>query len=380
MARKKRRLDGRLEKKVTVGGKVFHVYGATKAELEAKAEEKRKEYESGTYSSKITLREYYEVWFADWQKTVKESTANTIAGQFKRLARVPVNKQRTFGDLQLQEIQGQTIKNAREFLCAHYYDIRTNTFRTDRGYMTSGINALMRLLSHILQTAVNERIIAWNPCKGIKCLRRTEEAARDTIHRALTREETDAFLEAAKKSWYYNAFCLMLASGLRCGEVGGLQLQDIKKDCLEIRRTATLDKNYNAIVGQDAKTKAGIRTIPMTPQIRSAIEREKRRRALIFGDKIEDFNRPIFLDTTGGVIQTRTVDRVIAQICERIGVQRFAAHAFRDTFATRAIESGMNPKTLQTILGHANIAMTMNLYVHTMDETKAKEMQNVIAF
>ena len=55
----------------------------------------------------------------------------------------------------------------------------------------------------------------------------------------------------------------------------------------------------------------------------------------------------------------------------------FSTHAFRHTFATRATESGMMPKTLQDILGHADINMTMNLYSHVMDETKIKEMGRV---
>ncbi len=58
-------------------------------------------------------------------------------------------------------------------------------------------------------------------------------------------------------------------------------------------------------------------------------------------------------------------------------MERITSHAFRDTFATRAIESGMNPKTLQSILGHASIKMTMDLYAHVMEDTKIEEMQKV---
>ena len=71
------------------------------------------------------------------------------------------------------------------------------------------------------------------------------------------------------------------------------------------------------------------------------------------------------------------VERDIANICKKCGVERFTAHALRATFATRAIESGMNPKTLQEILGHSDIKVTMNIYAHVMDTTKTAEMQNV---
>ena len=52
-------------------------------------------------------------------------------------------------------------------------------------------------------------------------------------------------------------------------------------------------------------------------------------------------------------------------------------HTLRHTFATRCIEAGMKPKTLQTILGHSNIGITMNLYVHVTDVEKEKEMRNI---
>lgn len=59
------------------------------------------------------------------------------------------------------------------------------------------------------------------------------------------------------------------------------------------------------------------------------------------------------------------------------GIERFTAHAFRDTFATRAVESGMQAKTLQEILGHADIGITMNLYAHVMEDTKRRQMAAV---
>ena len=60
------------------------------------------------------------------------------------------------------------------------------------------------------------------------------------------------------------------------------------------------------------------------------------------------------------------------------GIEHFAIHALRDTFATRALESGMNPQTLKTILGHSSYSMTMDLYCHVLADTKAEEMAKVV--
>ena len=77
----------------------------------------------------------------------------------------------------------------------------------------------------------------------------------------------------------------------------------------------------------------------------------------------------VFRSKSGGIVRESVVNRNITAICLRAGIDRFTAHAFRDTFATRALESGMKPKTLQEILGHSDIGMTMNLYAHVMETT-----------
>ena len=69
------------------------------------------------------------------------------------------------------------------------------------------------------------------------------------------------------------------------------------------------------------------------------------------------------------------VNREIKRICKTAGIQYFTMHALRATFATRAIEQGINPRTIQELLGHADYAITMNLYGHVLDETKAEAMQ-----
>lgn len=87
-----------------------------------------------------------------------------------------------------------------------------------------------------------------------------------------------------------------------------------------------------------------------------------------------------------GLIKTTTLCPVIRGICRNATadghkIDRFAAHAFRDTYATRAIESGMQPNTLKELLGHSSLAMTMDLYAHVMPETKQEEAEKVrIAF
>lgn len=86
----------------------------------------------------------------------------------------------------------------------------------------------------------------------------------------------------------------------------------------------------------------------------------------------------MFLCRKGTPIKNRTYDTVLFKICDKAQVPRFSMHVLRHTFAARCIEGGMKPKTLQIILGHSNIGITMNLYVHTTEEEKLKEIELVV--
>lgn len=73
-------------------------------------------------------------------------------------------------------------------------------------------------------------------------------------------------------------------------------------------------------------------------------------------------------------MRRKIYDRTLNRIAEKMDIDSFSMHNLRHTFATRCIEAGMRPKTLQKLLGHSNINLTMNLYVHVSEDEAAKEM------
>ena len=85
----------------------------------------------------------------------------------------------------------------------------------------------------------------------------------------------------------------------------------------------------------------------------------------------------MFLCRKGTPVKNSTYDTGIYKVCDKANIPKFSMHVLRHTFATRCIEAGMMPKTLQMILGHSNIGITMNLYVHTTQEQKQLEMNKV---
>lgn len=75
---------------------------------------------------------------------------------------------------------------------------------------------------------------------------------------------------------------------------------------------------------------------------------------------------------TGEPAKNSSYDTHLYKLCDEAGIKRFCMHALRHTYATRAIERGMQPKVLQKLLGHASIKTTMDRYVHVTDDSMAK--------
>ena len=362
--------DGkRIQYRFTVDGKRYAVYGLDVKECYQKAEAKEQELSEGQYkkAKALTISEYFDRWIEAKEKTVKETTIRTNKILFKIASGMVIDGNgNTFGNLKVVDIEAQNIRDVQDKMI-------------QAGKSTRTVNDTVSLIKGILQCTVDvDRIITWNPAAGIKRIRRTEPAARDTYHRALTIEETKAFFKAAreKESWYYNLYCFLIDTGCRCGEAGAIQNSDISGKVIHVSKTVTRTAEGTYRIGDEAKTKAGTRDIPIRPLARQAIDGQREINRLL-NNGITGINDTLFKSPRGYLLSDTVVNQDIARICKAAGIEKFTAHAFRDTFATRCVESGMQPKTLQEIMGHTDIAMTMNLYAHVMEETKVSQMQAV---
>ncbi len=390
MARKKNatRDDGRITVTFSFDGKRYYCYGYSQKDADLKKMLKLQELESGQLKKAAdqTFDEYYANWSSAREGTVKPATLRKQKFQYEALSIVKMdNNGNTFGSLLLKDIEAQHIRILQKKL-ADRVDKDGKPLKGKKKRSPQSINDTIAFVSHVLSDAVNERAIDWNPCNAVKSLKRTDKPARETFHRALTQDELKAFFEAAKNcgkegeehsSWYLPLYEFLLATGCRCGEAAALYISDVKPDKLIIQRTVTKDEIGCYVIGDTTKTTYGTRTIPMTDAIRNAIRQQRENNAAVFGDKVIKMDDTIFKTTWGNLLAVANVDRDIAKICERAGIEKFTAHAFRDTFATICIERGMNPKTLQSILGHSDFNLTMSLYAHSMEDTKAREMVSI---
>ena len=374
------RTDGRLMYQFKFGDKRHTVYGMTVEECMSKRDKKIKELESGKYKSakQITMSEYFERWLEAKTGTVKESTLRTDTILLNRISATLIDDfGTTFGDLILTKVEPQNVRDLQKGLLKEI-EMKGKDGKQHRreGLTTRSCNDAIYLLRSVFKTAIEEHTIEWNPVT-VKPLKRTEKAARDTIHRALTKQETAAFLQAAQESWYYNLYEFLLNTGCRIGEAGALYITDVGKDGAHICRTITRTEDGGYKIGDDTKTVAGQRVIPLNDAARKAWDDQKNINSLLSDGKVIGLKTPVFRAPRGSLLKSANVNSDIKKICDKAKIERFSAHAFRDSFATRCVESGMNVKTLQEIMGHTDIQMTLGLYAHVMEDQKQEQLKAV---
>lgn len=314
-----------------------------------------------------------DAWFNRWLKDVVGNLApNTLRNYRERYEH---NVQPFIGSMLLRDVKPmdcQMILNAMES------DYAGSTIR--QTYVTMGT---------FFKSAKDNGFIDRHPMDGVRYTKPVR--AVDDIH-FLTVDEQKRFLEAAKGSHNYAQYALILETGLRTGEMIGLTWDAIDWE----KRTLTVNKTLEFRYKQDEwragppKTESSYRTIPLTDTAYDILReiydtREYRNESkrlstvLTFMDRKTGQKRKLVMRDlvfinwrTGMPAKNSSYDTHLYKLCDEAGIKRFCMHALRHTYATRAIESGMQPKVLQKLLGHASSKTTMDRYVHVTDDSMQK--------
>lgn len=297
-----------------------------------------------------------DAWFRYWLDEVKGDSIKTQSKvQYETRWRTAISP--VIGNMELAEI--------KPIHCQHLLNLLNGAHRI------SYIQYTKTLLSSVLECAAENELIAKNPIsKSVKPTGGKPKAEKE----ALTVDEQKKFLEHAAKSSKYRFYALALQTGMRCGELSALTWADVDfiNRKISVRRSLSYIKDVGFVVGSP-KTKSGIREIPLTEAAIRILydQREKRKENKITRIEYKDF---VFLSPNGKPFSLKNCNAGIKTICKNAKIRDISMHILRHTFATRCIEGGMRPKTLQNILGHSTVEMTMNLYVHATEDSKAEEM------
>ena len=349
------------EGRFTYQGKSYTVHGKTITETQKNMTDLKYKLEHGVYVSKkqITLNDWFETWMEEYKKNrIKRGTYENYKKNFYGI----IKRRFNLGNVQLTDIRGEHIQKL-------YNDL------VKEGYALSTIKIVSAVLNGCMQQALRNGLIERNPVKLAELPRQTEKATRQ----AMTREQQALFMEYAKESYLYNFYAVMLRTGMRNGEMRGLKYTDIdkKKNVIRVQRTLKYIEG-EGYYEDTPKTRTSKRDIPLTAATLQLLEEQRK----FWGFKVEKMDRYLFCNELGEPLSRARVRAETDRIVKRIRAAghdfpHITPHVFRHTFATRAIEAGMQPQVLKTILGHSSLAMTMDLYSHVLPETRAEEMEKI---
>ncbi len=276
-----------------------------------------------------------------------------------------------------------------------------NMLVDERGLKINTLDSIHTVLHPVLELAVEDGYLRNNPSDNV--LREIKQSHNyDTEKKkALSVEEQDLFLNYLRNNevyeHWYPIFAVMLGTGLRVGEVTGLRWSDIDL------KDGTISVNHTLVYYQHRdgkgcyfsvnmpKTKAGMRTVPILDSVKHAFVEEKKWRmanGIHCNMSIDGYTDFVFVNRFGNVQHQGTLNKALRRIirdCNEeqlasgqknpVLLPRFSCHTLRHTFATRLVESGVNIKAVQEILGHSDISTTMDIYVDAKEDFKKEEIK-----
>lgn len=374
------RKDGRYEARAKINGVKIDLYDMNLSALKKAFElEKAKVLrDEKNIRPKVTLEEWYKEWFEKCKSPQLKSTASRRTYDRKsRNTYISILGEKRMTDITQINMQAATNELVQ------------------RGYVERTIREALGVMRECFDIAIVNHIIVTNPCTGIAI----RDANTQSERRVMTHEEQNTFLNEVRGSYYYEAYAILLLTGMRIGEFSGLQWQDVDfvNKQIYIRRsmsTAYFDgKKIEELV--TPKTSNSYRTIPFFGETEELFRSWKKKQDVVkekMGDRWRcrpEYGDLVFTSTVGSPVTRYVIMHDIKKVVQNINLkeiykassegrmpkkfEHLHPHAFRHTFATRCFEKGLDPLFVQSIMGHTNYSTTVS-YTHVLDDLKKKEI------
>lgn len=358
----RKRSDGRWEGRIVAGhkedGKPIYrsVFARTQRELMDKLHTCIETFRDVELSedANLTLGQWLDKWLDEYMAgTIRESTLDGYRGMAENCIK-PYLGDKKIGSVttaDVQKLYNRLRENGRQ----------NEHYEKGNALSDSYVRAVHMMLHQAMERAVRERLIVKNPTDGT-----TVPKPNYAPKQILTEEQLEKFLEVVRQDPVWSDFFYTeLTTGLRRGEICGLKWQDFEETTgrLHIRRAVTNRKGGGVKVGE-TKTEKGSRVIQLPP---STAELLRERKKKSYSDWI--FHNPTVPEIP--LSPSTAYDR-LKTLLRYAGLPSIRFHDLRHTFATHALASGVDAKTLSGILGHTNASFTLDTYTHVTTDMQKK--------
>ena len=368
----RKRKDGRWEGRYTAGrdpetGKAIYksVLGKTQAETKAKLKQAIEEANGldAAKAGQYTVGQWMEVWFEHYAKVkVRASSHQTYRGYIDNhikpnIGKIPLEK---LTSLELQKFYKKLLEKGRVD--------RLESRHQSKGLSAKTVRNIHQIISSAMKLAQEQKLIASNPAEGC-ALPKMEHQEMQT----LPVEQLQSFLREAKESGVFELYYLELATGLRRGELLGLKWEDIDLERGDFRVRRQIARINGEVVEAPLKTKNAYRTLPLAEDTIDVLKAQRKKT----GDGPWVFPSP-----TGGPISPDSVLHMLHRVLKRAGLPRVRFHDLRHTFATLALQNGVDVKTVSGMLGHFSAGFTLDTYAHVTTAAQrqaAKTMGGILS-
>ena len=364
----RKRSDGRWEGRYTAGydqtGKRItkNVLAKTQAEVKeklAKAIEESKKLDI-VRSDEYTVAEWLRLWY---ELYARPNIRPTTADSYHRGIESHIIPR--IGEIKLNQLTSRDIQKL-------YKDLQENgrlrkSKKQQNGLSNATVRGIHMMLHNALDRAVKERLILRNP---------TEDCIIPKIQKQemkiLNPEDMKAYLEAANKRGVLPMFYLELVTGIRKGELTALLWSDLdgERRTISVSKQAVGDRNRNVTISRP-KTENSVRKISIPQSAVELLQQEH--------EKHPDIPWMFPSPKTGEMYHPDSIAKLHEKILKDTGLEHIRFHDLRHTFATMALQNGVDVKTVSSMLGHYDAGFTLRTYTHAtrqMQEQAAEKMGN----
>mgnify|MGYP002746215874 CR=1 FL=1 len=337
-------------------------YCATQAEAAEKLRELQMEKAMGVCQGKSAVKTG--AWIDTWiEKHKSPKLAPATLTSYRNNARIHIKPY--VGEIPLRELSTYHIQRMLDGI----------------GGSLSTFIKNYNIIHGALEKAVELGMIPRNPCKGVAFPKDDKRKMR-----VLTKEEQKRFIMALDGEYYRAMFLTYLYTGMRIGEGIPLQWKDIdlEKRTLRVNKKAIVAHDYNKheavqVVQDFCKTKSSKRTIAITAGLVAVLREHKETMMKLAEDMGEEWSEEslVFRNSRGNMVYSRNLQEVLYRIYDKAEIEGATMHTLRHSYATRCFEAGVDIKAISEQLGHANVKTTYNIYVHLLEDTKAKEIDKL---